>query len=298
MLTHRITQKELTQWCSIPWQELTKRDDLHAALEIRDDRATLMAEIGNLMAEELIDHNRRGISTKWVLPAGPCDEYDAFVERINREHISCRDLYVFHMDEFLDWEGRPFEVDDTYESLEGTMLACFYNRIDPDLRPDEDHRIWPRITDLDAADDLCKKLGGIDTVFAGVGATGLVAFNEAPRSYWIRPTVEEYAQSRTRIVTLNEDSMLAMAQRSFGCCLERIPPMAITLGFRVMCSAARLVCMVATGDWKQTVCRVLLLSDPTTEYPVTILTNHIPRTILYVDKQTIDHPMSHVTRGW
>ena len=220
-------------------EQLKEMDGLKTKLAVRPDRSTMMVEIGNLMADEVAEHNAQGIPTKWVLPAGPCDEYDTFVERVNRERIDCHNLYVFHMDEFLDWQGRPFPVADTYESLEGTMLACFYDRIDPELRPPEDHRIWPRIDDIDAADRLCEELGGVDTVFAGIGATGLVAFNEELRSFCYRPTVEEYAESKTRIVHLNEDSLVAMAERSFGCCLDRIAPMAITLGFKVICSAKR-----------------------------------------------------------
>lgn len=217
---------------------------------------------------------------------------------MNEEGIDCTNLWVFHMDEFLDWQCRPYPVSDAYESLEGTMAACFYDRIDEELRPGEDHRIWPRITNLDYPDEMCDKLGGVDTVWAGVGATGLIAFDEEPRDYWCRPTVEEYADSKTRIVDINSDTMLAMAERSFGTCLDRVPPKGLTIGFHVICSARRAVYMVATGDWKKTVCRIMLFSDPTTEYPVTILPKYVPDVTLYTDEYTIDHPMSHETKGW
>lgn len=81
MQTHRLTRDEIVGWCSIPWQQLEGREDLKAKLAVRKDRATMMVEIGNLMADEVIEHNRQGLPTKWVLPAGPCDEYDTFVER-------------------------------------------------------------------------------------------------------------------------------------------------------------------------------------------------------------------------
>ncbi|EUB31092.1 6-phosphogluconolactonase [Olsenella uli] len=217
---------------------------------------------------------------------------------MNEEGIDCTNLWVFHMDEFLDWQCRPYPVSDAYESLEGTMAACFYDRIDEELRPGEDHRIWPRITNLDYPDEMCDKLGGVDTVWAGVGATGLIAFDEEPRDYWCRPTVEEYADSKTRIVDINSDTMLAMAERSFGTCLDRVPPKGLTIGFHVICSARRAVYMVATGDWKKTVCRIMLFSDPTTEYPVTILPKYVSDVTLYTDEYTIDHPMSHETKGW
>ena len=298
MQMNRLTSSEIFEWCSIPWEQLEGRDDLKTKLAVRKDRATMMEEIGNLMADEVKEHNAKGIPTKWVLPAGPCDEYDTFIRRVNEERISCKDLYVFHMDEFLDWQCRPYPLGDTYESLEGTMLACFYNRIDEELRPDEDHRIWPRLSDLDAADRKCDELGGVDTVWAGIGATGLVAFDEEPRNFCFRPTVEEYADSKTRVVVINSDTMVAMAERSFGTCIDRVPPLGLTIGFHIICSAKRAVYMVATGDWKKTVCRVLLFSDPTTEYPVTILPKYIPDVTLYTTEYTIDHPMSHDTKGW
>lgn len=298
MQTNRLTKDEIFKWCSIPYEKLSSQPGLKAKLIIEKEKKKMMEDLGNLMADEVIEHNKKGIPTKWVLPAGPTEEYDTFVKRVNEERISLKNLWIFHMDEFLDWEGRPLPVADTYESLEGTMLACFYGRIDEELNVPEDQRLWPRINNIDYCDEMCEKLGGIDTVWAGIGATGLVAFNEAPRSYCYRLTVEEYAAGKTRIVDLNDDSLIAMSQRSFGACLDRIPPKAITLGFKVICSAKRAVYMVATGAWKQTVCRILLFSEPTAEYPVTILPKYIPEVILYTTEETIDHPMSHETKGW
>lgn len=297
MLQNRLTTAEIMEWCSIPWRELGSRE-LKTKLEVYPEKYDMFVAIGNMMADEVIAHNETGLPTKWVLPAGPTDEYDVFCRRVNEERIDCTNLWVFHMDEFLDWQGRPYPVADTYESLEGTMLACFYDRIDPELRPPEDHRIWPRINDLDAADIKCDELGGIDTVWAGIGATGLVAFNEAPRSFCQHITVEEYAASKTRIGVLNDDTMVALAERSFGGCLDRVPPMYLTIGFHIICSAKRAVYMVATGDWKKTVCRILLLSEPTVEYPVTILPKYISDVTLMTNEYTIDHPLSHEIRGW
>ena len=298
MKTDRLTREEIFKWCSIPKEELKNQPCLKTKLEIRKDKETMMVELGNLMAEEVIEHNRQGIPTKWVLPAGPTEEYDTFIERVNKERISLKDLWIFHMDEFLDWEGRPLPVADTYESLEGTMNACFYGRIDDELNVPEEQRIWPRINNIDYPDEVCEKLGGVDTVWAGIGATGLIAFNEEPRSFCYRLTLDEYANGKTRIVELNDDSLIAMAARSFGCCLDRIPPKAITIGFKIMLSAKRFIYMVATGSWKQTVCRVILFSEPTLEYPVTLVPKYVSDVTLFTTEETIDHPMSHETRGW
>jgi len=298
METNRLTKDEIFKWCSIPKEELMNQDGQKIKLEVRKDRETVMVDLGNLMADEVIEHNKKGIPTKWVLPAGPTDEYDTFVNRVNEERISLKNLWIFHMDEFLDWEGRPYPVEDSYESLEGTMNACFYGRIDDQLNVPGEQRIWPRINNIDYADELCEKLGGVDTVWAGIGAAGLVAFNEAPHSCCYHISVAEYARSKTRIVDLNEDTLVALAHRSFGACTDRVPPKAVTIGFKIMLTAKRFIYMVATGSWKQTICRILLFSDPTVDYPVTIIPKYVQDVTLYTTEETLDHPMSHEMKGW
>ena len=146
-MDNNISRQELFRWCSVPYQELERRSDLKVKLNMKPDRKQIMEEIGNMMADEVIAFNKAGKTLKWVLPAGPTDEYDILIRRINEERISLRNLWIFHMDEFLDWEGRPYPVADTYESLEGTMNACFYDRIDPELTVPAAQRNWPRIDD-------------------------------------------------------------------------------------------------------------------------------------------------------
>ena len=58
-----------------------------------------------------------------------------------------------------------------------------------------------------------------------------------------------------------------------------------------MLSTKRVVFMVATGAWKQTVVRVLLFSEGTLEYPATLFTEHVPNTILAMDTLTATHPL-------
>lgn len=110
MKTYRLSKEEIFQWCSIPKEELACKEGLKVKLNVYEDKGALMEKLGNMMADEVIEHNQKGIPTKWVLPAGPTDEYDIFVRRVNEERISLKNLWIFHMDEFLDWEGRPLPV--------------------------------------------------------------------------------------------------------------------------------------------------------------------------------------------
>ena len=115
-------------------------------------------------------------------------------------------------------------------------------------------------------------VGGLDTVYAGMGFTGLIAFNEAPRSPWYSISLEEYAQSKTRIFALNDDTMIALAVRGRGGLTHAIPPMAISIGFKAMLNSQRMVILSTTGSWKRTAIRMLMFSEPTLEYPATLFT--------------------------
>jgi glucosamine-6-phosphate deaminase len=103
---------------------------------------------------------------------------------------------------------------------------------------------------------------------------------------------------KSRILDLNDDTIVALSQRSFGGCYDAVPPRAVTIGFGIMTTAKRAVYMVATGSWKQTVVRVILFSEPTLEYPVTLLPRYIPDITLCTDYNTMDHPLSRELKGW
>ena len=88
----------------------------------------------------LLDHFARSIAdeirarevTRFILPVGPMGQYPRLAEITNRERISWRNVHVFQMDEFLDWQGRPIPLDHPL-SFEGAMRR-FFASIDPELR--------------------------------------------------------------------------------------------------------------------------------------------------------------------
>jgi glucosamine-6-phosphate deaminase len=89
---------------------------------------------------------------------------------------------------------------------------------------------------------------------------------------------------------LNEDTLIALSQRSAGGCSHAIPPMAITLGMKDLLSARKIRLISETGAWKQTVIRVLLFGEQTVEYPVTFVQGH-PDVLLVVDQKTAAPPL-------
>lgn len=101
---------------------------------------------------------------------------------------------------------------------------------------------------------------------------------------------EEYRYSKTRILALNDDTIISLSQRVVGGCSHAVPPMAITMGMMDLLSARRIRLLSVTGAWKQTVIRVLLFGPTTTEYPVTFVQDHTDVMVI-VDKLTAAPPL-------
>ena len=292
MQEYVITREDLRRWCSIPLEKLEQQPNQKMKLILRERERDVAAEVGNLLAEEVIRNNRSHKPTRWILPGGPAQQYDVFTERVNRESISLKNLHIFHMDTWLDWQYRLFPPENTRFSCKAKMEKIFYGKINPSLNVPEAQRYFPDPLEPDRFDEAIEELGGIDTLVGGVGCKGLVAFNESPASPYHRVSLEEYAQSKSRIVTLREDTIIAYAEREFGACFDALPPNAFTIGMKSMLKAQRAVFVVTTGAWKQTVVRVALFSEPTTEYPVTLFPRYVPECVLYCDRGTADHVIS------
>jgi glucosamine-6-phosphate deaminase len=291
-MSSNIPLNKLYEWCRIPADELENHPDSKVRVNISDEKNEVSVIAGNMMADEVIENNKKGKPTRWILPAGPMGQYETFIKRVNEERISLKNVYVFHMDDFLDWQGRPYPVKNDYFSLEGNMLADFYGLIDEELNVPESNRFFPSIYDIDRLDRKIEELGGVDTLYAGLGYKGLVAFCECPNSPYGTITVDDFAKSLTRIVHLNEDTLIACSERDLGGLIHAVPPMAITIGFQSMLKAKRAVFMVTTGSWKRTAIRVLMFSEPTVEYPATILPKYIPEVVVLCDRNTAEPPLS------
>jgi len=290
-MTSRIDKEKLYEYCRIPVDELEKHPDSRIKIKIFDESPQVMEFAGNMMAEEVIANNKAGKMTRWVLPAGPNEQYKTFIRRVNTEKISLKNLHICLMDDTLDWNCRPFPLDHPYFSGEGRMNRIFFGKIDPELNVPEEQRHFPRFNDLDAMDETVEKLGGFDTVYGGMGFTGLVAYCEAPRSPWTTITEEEYCQMKTRIFPINDDTIIAGAQRSFGGLTHFVPQMAVSIGFKSMLNTKRVVFICTTGAWKRTAIRVLMFCEPTVEYPATLFTDKVGEVVMLADRNTAESPL-------
>lgn len=283
-----IDRKSLERWCRVPVDELSHHPGRRIPLRIVEDSAAL----GNLMATELVEAieqaNRAGTWFRAIIPCGPSCWYRPFTQLVNYRHVSLQRFAVFHMDECLDWQGRELPRKHPY-SFRGNMERDFYAPVDPALAVPEANRHWltPATAERVAA---AIAAAPIDLTLGGWGQDGHLAYNQARRSPWSPVSVEELRASTIRIQENNDDTVIALAQRTFGGAWQFVPPLSITLGMKECLSARRVRLFSDTGAWKQTALRVALFGPETAEYPMTLLQSH-PDALLTATRETATHPL-------
>ena len=97
--------------------------------------------------------------------------------------------------------------------------------------------------------------------------------------------------STVRVQENNIDTILALANRTFGAAYQFVPPMSVTLGIKECLSAKKVRLFSDTGSWKQTAFRVAIFGPLTPEYPITLLQEH-PDALLTATHETASHPIS------
>ena len=129
---NHVQKHNLYQWCKIPAQELLN----HAGLRVRFRVVRDSAQMGSLMAQDLVEviegNNQQKLPTRAIIPCGPKCWYAPFTELVNSRKVSLRNLFVFHMDECLDWQARPLAANHPY-NFRTFMEKYFYGGIQQDL---------------------------------------------------------------------------------------------------------------------------------------------------------------------
>lgn len=289
-----IQKSDLYSWCKIPADSLSSHPQLRAPFRMVRDSS----EMGRLMAEELIEvidkNNRAARATRAIIPCGPTCWYAPFTDLVNSRAVSLKNLSVFHMDECLDWQGRPLPAEHPY-NFRTFMERHFYGGIKPELAVPHEQRFWLLPSTMDPVSAAIQS-APIDITVGGWGQDGHVAYNQARRHPYSSITLDELANSTIRIQENNLDTVFALAQRTFGSAYQFVPPMSITLGVKECLSAKKVRVYSDTGAWKQTALRIALFAEPTPEYPMTLLQRH-QDALITATAETARHPISE-NPGW
>jgi glucosamine-6-phosphate deaminase len=284
-----IDRRDLYAWCRIPCEDLERHPQLRMPFRLVKDSPAM----GELMARELVEEieqaNARGEEFRAVIPCGPSSWYSPFTSMVNARKVSLENFVVYHMDECLDWQGRELPLSHPY-SFRGFMTRHFYEPVTPALAVPERNRYWLSPSTLEQVREQIRARPPHLT-YGGWGQDGHVAYNQSRRNPYSALTLEELAASSVRIQDNNEDTVIALAQRTFGAAWQFVPPMSITLGMRECLSAPKIRLFSDTGAWKQTALRVALFSAPTPEYPMTLLQAH-SNALITATIDTASHPIS------
>ncbi|XP_063415746.1 glucosamine-6-phosphate isomerase 2-like [Mytilus trossulus] len=203
------------------------------------------------------------------LPTGgtPLGTYKKLIEFIQQGKLSFKYVKTFNMDEYV---AIPRDHPESYHSF---MWNNFFKHIDID--PKNAHILDGNATDLiKECNDYEKKItdaGGIELFVGGIGPDGHIAFNE-PGSSLV---------SRTRIKTLNNDTIIANA-RFFGGDLSKVPKQALTVGVQTVMDA-REVMILITGAHKAYAMHKAIEEGVSHMWTVSAFQQH-PQTIFICDE--------------
>jgi glucosamine-6-phosphate deaminase len=245
------------------------------------------------MARELVDeiaaHNARGEQTRAIIPCGPACWYQPFTDLVNAERVSLRNLVAFHMDECLDWQGRELPRAHPY-CFRGFMEEQFYGPVDAELAVPEAQRYWLNAENIPRVREAIWA-APIDITYGGWGQDGHIAYNQTRRHPYSQLTLDDLREATIRVQDNNLDTIIALAQRTFGTAYQFVPPMSVTLGIKECLSAKKVRVFSDTGAWKATALRVALFGPLTVEYPITLLQEH-PDALITATVATATHPIS------
>lgn len=277
----------LNEWLAIPPAELEARSPI--PLHVLPSKEHVHRSFAETMFAEMQDAREAGQQLSLIVPVGPTGGYPILAERVNEARLRLDHVTFFGMDNWLDWQGRALPLDDP-NNFEGKFYGLFIERLEPALRPSPANVIFPTPTDLDRSAHEIDRRGGVATTYGGFGFQGHLAFNEPPSTRWANVSLEQFRDSQTRILPASIDTIIAHAERSAGGNPFAIPSLAITLGMRELLGAKRIRLYTETGSWKQTILRILLFSEPTVDYPATLVHGH-PDVEVIVDVASAQCPM-------
>ena len=235
---------------------------------VMEDNEAVFRSMAEEMAEEIKAHNEKGEKTVFISPVGPVGQYPFFVEKVNKERISLKNVWFINMDEYLDDEKKW--VPETHPlSFRGFMNRVVYEKIDEELVMPKEQRIFPDPENLDYIPNLIEELGGVDICFGGIGINGHVAFNEADPSL----SNEEFLAQKTRVLEITKETRTANAIGDFNGALEDMPHYCVTIGIYEI-AHARKIRLGCFRNWHRAVVRRTAYGEATSDFPVSLLTDH------------------------
>ncbi len=242
-----------------------------------EDNAAVFYQMAKQMTEEILANQEKNRRTVLICPVGPVGQYPYFVDMVNEQGISLKNVWFINMDEYLD-DDRKWIPADHPLSFRGFMDRVVYSKIRPELVMPPEQRIFPDPEDVGQVPKLIEELGGVDIAFGGIGINGHVAFNEADASM----SAEEFLAQKTRVLKISPETRAANAIGDFGGALEDMPKYCVTVGIYEI-AHARKIRLGCFRNWHRAVVRRAGYGEMTADFPVSLLRGHKDITLTFTE---------------
>lgn len=237
-------------------------------LIVMEDNKEVFNALADEMVEEIKRKNALGETTVFICPVGPVGQYPYFVEKVNAENISLKNVWFINMDEYLtddkQWIPKEHKL-----SFRGFMDRTVYTKIKPELVMPEEQRVFPDPDNVTYIPELIEKLGGVDICFGGIGINGHVAFNEPDDNL----TAEAFLQQQTRVLEIAKETRAVNSIGDLNGALDDMPHYCITIGINEI-SRARKIRLGCFRDWHRSVVRHAAYGEKSAHFPVSLLQGH------------------------
>ena len=267
----------IPSYLSIPREKLGETSGVK--VRVRGDMQDLARDMAGVMLHELRRSEREAKPATWIIPVGPVDQFPILAQMINDQRIDLTGACLINMDEYLTDDDRWVPSNHPL-SFRGYMNRLFYDKLDPELAPNKENRIFPEPGREREIAKLIDRRGGVDVCFGGIGINGHIAFNEPPEPDET-VSVEEFANRPTRVLSLTRETR-TINSVTVGGEIEVIPKRAITVGMKE-CLTARRLRFYCNRPWQSAVVRRVLHGPITAQCPASLLRRHADASITVAD---------------
>jgi glucosamine-6-phosphate deaminase len=258
----------LPAYLSIPPDEIGRGSPVK--FRVRGDMDDIAQHMARAILDVITDADGAGRPATLILPVGPVDQFPVLADMINQQRRDLRDVMIINMDEYLTDEDQWIDVDHPL-SFRGYMNRIFYDRVDPELVPRPENRLFPDPRGPGALQRVINRRGGVDASFGGIGINGHIAFNEPPEP-GKSLSVEEFAALPTRVLELSRETR-TINSVTVGGEITIIPRRAVTVGMKELLASRRLR-FYCNRPWQRAVVRRVLHGPVTPLCPASLLRRH------------------------
>ncbi len=267
----------IPEYLKIPAAELGKGTPVK--VRVLGDMVTIANDFALTLKQEILAAKGSGRGGTFIIPVGPVDQFPMLARLLNEEKISCRDVVLINMDEYIGEDGRWLPQDHPL-SFRGYMDRAFYSLLDPSLAPPKANRVFPDPHDCDTIRQIIAARGGLDVCFGGIGINGHIAFNEPPEP-GMRISQEAFAALPTRVLPLSRETR-TINSVTVGGEIAVVPERAITVGMKEILSARKLR-FYCNRPWQSAVVRRTLHGPLTPACPASYFRTHSDAMITVAD---------------